>query len=88
MADFLIGDVKQVRELVTDREVNRHLKDGWVLLLVRAGLAHDRNPETGEWESLPTTSYVIGWLGEGEPKTTDQYEAERPTLGQFDEGDF
>ncbi|WP_122581194.1 hypothetical protein [Pseudomonas viridiflava] len=88
MADFLIGDVKQVRELVNEREVNEHLRDDWVLLLVRAGVDHDRNPETGEWENLPNTSYVLGWLGEGEPKTIEQYEDERLMGRQPDAGDF
>ena len=29
MADFLIGDVKQVRELTQQSMVNSHLKGGW-----------------------------------------------------------
>ncbi|WP_046270891.1 hypothetical protein [Pseudomonas syringae] len=77
MAEFLIGDVKQVRELEIDREVNLHLGDGWVLLLVRPGVIHDRNPETGKWENLPNTSYVVGWLGSEEPKTISQYDEEK-----------
>ncbi|MDU8417487.1 hypothetical protein RYA60_04350 [Pseudomonas syringae] len=76
MAEFLIGDVRQVRELETEREVNLHLRDGWVLLLVRPGVIHDRNPETGVWENLPNTSYVVGWTGEDEPKNVGQYDEE------------
>ncbi|PBP91062.1 hypothetical protein CCL09_05830 [Pseudomonas congelans] len=60
MAEFLIGDVRQVRELEIEREVNLHSRDGWVLLLVRHGVIHNRNPETDVWENLPNTSYVVG----------------------------
>lgn len=76
MSDFLIGDVKQVRELNIEREVNMHLADGWVLLLVRPGVDHDRNPETGDWENLPNTTYIIGWLSDGAPKSIDEYDRE------------
>ncbi|KPB29045.1 MULTISPECIES: hypothetical protein [Pseudomonas syringae group genomosp. 2] len=76
MADFFISNVKQVRELELEHEVNRHLQDGWVLLLVRPGVSHERNLETGLWESLPSTEYVLGWIGETEPKTIAQYDQE------------
>jgi hypothetical protein len=44
VAEFVIGDVKAVRELTHERLVNAHLAEGWVLLLVREGsnVGHSR----------------------------------------------
>jgi hypothetical protein len=86
MTDFLIGDVKKVRELNREELVNRHLADGWVLLLVRQGQESGHNPETGQWQTEPTTVYVIGWISEEEPKPEQFYinEAQPTTGGEFD----
>lgn len=73
MADFLIGDVKQVRELDQDDIVNAHLADGWVLLLVRAGTDMGHNPVSGEFETYGVTAYVIGWTEIDAPKSESAY---------------
>jgi hypothetical protein len=87
MAGFVIGDVKQVRELTWGLLVNSHLADGWVLLLVRAGQELDRNFDTGEEEKVTTTVYVIGWIGDDEPKSELFYQQElreKPSLNEAD----
>lgn len=76
MADFVIGDVRQVREFSWVDMANIHLADGWVLLLVRDGQETDHNPVTGDLETVPTTVYVIGWIGEDQPKNRNIYEEE------------
>ncbi|MBS7461044.1 hypothetical protein [Pseudomonas syringae] len=45
--------------------------------MVRPGVIHDRNPETGVWENLPDTSYVVDWTGEDESKNVGQYDEEK-----------
>ena len=64
MAEFLIGDVKQVRELFDSNKVNKHLNDGWVLLSNATG-----TDESG----YPICRYALGWLGEASPKEEYQY---------------
>ncbi len=65
MADFLIGEVKQLRELNQVNLANKHLKAGWVLL--SAATAASR-------ESDGTVSrYILGWLGDDEPLQEYQY---------------
>jgi hypothetical protein len=89
MADFLIGDVKQVRELQQDRLVNAHLDDGWVLLLVRAGTDVDHSPVTGQLETYAVTAYVLGWTGTDMPKPYDSYANKPAQLDNlFTEGDY
>ncbi|KPX96059.1 Uncharacterized protein ALO63_02484 [Pseudomonas amygdali pv. mori] len=77
MTDVFMVEVKRVRELTEDRIVNQHLADGWVLLLVRSGQDMGQNPETGQWELSPCTSYTLAWRSTQAPKTLDQYSAER-----------
>ncbi|WP_346395409.1 hypothetical protein [Pseudomonas syringae] len=77
MAEFLIGDVRQVARAGDRARIDLHLRDGWVLLMVRPGVIHDRNPETGVWENLPNTSYVVDWTGEDESKNVGQYDEEK-----------
>lgn len=76
MAEFVIGDVRKVREFTCKDVVNLHLVDGWVLLLVRQGQETHRNYETDQWESVPSTVYVIGWISEDEAKSTEFYKDE------------
>lgn len=72
MTGFVIGNVRQVREITAANQVNLHLSKGWVLLLVRTGQETDYNYETGKPETLPTTVYVIGWANEGEPENDEK----------------
>lgn len=58
MADFLIGDVKQVRELTQQRMVNSHLKGGRVVLSAATAASL-------EMDGL-VSRYILGWLGDGE----------------------
>lgn len=64
MADFLIGDVKKVRELFDAHKVNKHLKGGWVLLSQATGK---------DEQGYPLTQYVVGWLADEEPLAEHLY---------------
>lgn len=86
MAEFVIGDVRRVREFTSKDMVNLHLVDGWVLLLVRVGQELDRNFDTGNEETVATTVYVIGWIGNEEPPNTQFYQDELRTA-PIDEDD-
>jgi hypothetical protein len=87
MADFLIGDVKQVRELDHDNLVNAHLNDGWALLLVRQGSNVGHSPVSGELETYTLTSYVVGWRGEAEAKSLADYEEQMRAASRVDTPD-
>lgn len=65
MADFVIGDVRIVRELYNEGKVNRHLKDGWVLLSAVSAASR-------ESDGL-VTRYILGWLEDDEPKPEHKY---------------
>lgn len=88
MAEFVIGDVKQVREFTWPQLVNSHLADGWGLLLVRAGQEIDRNFDTGKEENVATTVFVIGWIGDNEPKSELLYRDELRAEPPVDEADL
>ncbi|ALN18479.1 hypothetical protein [Ectopseudomonas mendocina] len=64
MADFLIGDVKKVRELFEADKVNKHLKGGWVLLSQATGK---------DEQGYPLAKYVLGWLSEEAPLHEYEY---------------
>jgi len=65
MADFLIGDVRLVRELNQEHKVNKHIADGWVL--ISAVTASSRESDG------PVSRYILGWLEQAEPKAEHQY---------------
>ena len=65
MADFLIGDVKQVRELTQQMMVTKHLKAGWVLLSAATAASQ-------EMDGL-VSRYILGWLGDDEPLPDYKY---------------
>lgn len=65
MADFVIGDVKLVRELNIESKVNLHLKDGWILLNVQSAPSRESDGVV--------TRYILGWLDEEEPKPEYKY---------------
>lgn len=65
MAEFLISNVKKVRELTQEHSANKHIKGGWVLL--SAATAASR-------ESDGTVSrYILGWLSDEEPLQEHHY---------------
>lgn len=89
MAEFVIGDVKAVRELTHERLVNAHLAEGWVLLLVREGSNVGHSPVSGDLETYSETFYTLGWVGESEPKSEEEHqELLNPKINLFDEADF
>ena len=65
MAEVLISDVKQVRELTQQSMVNRHLKGGWVLLSAVTAASQELDG--------PASRYILGWLGENEPLPDYKY---------------
>lgn len=65
MADFLIGDVRLVRELNQEYKVNKHIADGWVLLSAVAAGSRESDG--------PVSRYILGWLEQAEPKAEYQY---------------
>ena len=74
VAEFVIGDVKAVRELAHERLVNAHLAEGWVLLLIREGSNVGHSPVSGDLETYSETSYTLGWVGESEPKSEQEHQ--------------
>lgn len=88
MKDLMVSNVKQVRELTWQKLVNSHLADGWLLLLVRIGQSLDRNFDTGMEENVVTTVYVIGWIGDDEPKSEDFYQEELRERSSLNEADL
>ncbi|HCF1785604.1 MULTISPECIES: hypothetical protein [Pseudomonas] len=57
MADFVISDVKKVREVFDWVRVNEHLARGWVLLSISTGQDDVKSP---------AVRYILGWT-KGEP---------------------
>lgn len=65
MADFLIGDVKQVRELTQQSMVNSHIKAGWVLLSAVSAASQEMDGAVSR--------YILGWLSDDEPLPDYKY---------------
>lgn len=65
MAEFLISDVKQVRELTQERMVSKHIKGGWVLLSAVAAASREADGTVSR--------YIMGWLGDDEPLPDYKY---------------
>ena len=65
MPDFLIGDVKQVRELNQVSTVNKHLKGGWVVLSTVAAASRESDGAVSR--------YILGWLSDEEPLPEYKY---------------
>ncbi|HEP7981914.1 TPA: hypothetical protein VDT36_003007 [Pseudomonas aeruginosa] len=52
MADFVISDVKKVREVFDWLRGNEHLARGWVLLSIAKGQDDQKSP---------VVRYILGW---------------------------
>ncbi|HCF6377415.1 TPA: hypothetical protein NIH98_006474, partial [Pseudomonas aeruginosa] len=53
MADFVISDVKKVREVFDWVRVNENLARGWVLLSIGEGQDDQKSP---------VVRYILGWV--------------------------
>ncbi|MYM52957.1 hypothetical protein [Pseudomonas aeruginosa] len=53
MADFVISDVKKVREVFDWVRVNEHLARGWVLMSIAEGQDDQKSP---------VVRYILGWV--------------------------
>jgi len=65
MADFLMSDVKKIRELNQVDAVNKHIKGGWVLLSVAAAASRESDGAVSR--------YILGWLSDDEPLPEYKY---------------
>lgn len=62
MADFVISDVKKVREVFDWVRVNEHLARGWVLLSIAEGQ---------DDQESPVVRYILGWVKDELPPGDD-----------------
>ncbi|ELO1028200.1 TPA: hypothetical protein L4847_007045 [Pseudomonas aeruginosa] len=62
MADFVISDVKKVREVFDWVRVNEHLARGWVLLSIAEGQDDQKSP---------VVRYILGWVKDELPPGDD-----------------
>ncbi|HGM7234400.1 hypothetical protein MN180_32305 (plasmid) [Pseudomonas aeruginosa] len=62
MADFVINDVKKVREVFDWVRVNEHLARGWVLLSIAEGQDDQKSP---------VVRYILGWVKDELPPGDD-----------------
>ena len=65
MAEFLISDVKKVRELNQAHVVNKHVEGGWVVLSVVTAASRESDG--------PVSRYILGWLVDEEPLPEHKY---------------
>lgn len=65
MAEFLIQDVRIVRELNQVHVVNKHIKGGWVLLSSVTAASRESDG--------PVSRYILGWLSDEEPLQEHKY---------------
>ncbi|MCO2426285.1 hypothetical protein FA345_23885 [Pseudomonas aeruginosa] len=62
MADFVISEVKKVREVFDWVRVNEHLARGWVLLSIAEGQDDQKSP---------VVRYILGWVKDELPPGDD-----------------
>ncbi|MFG9286683.1 hypothetical protein ACEP1S_29265 [Pseudomonas aeruginosa] len=62
MADFVISDVRKVREVFDWVRVNEHLARGWVLLSIAEGQDDQKSP---------VVRYILGWVKDELPPGDD-----------------